>query len=229
MILVLLLPARCRNLKDYMVLAEKIKKMFHEEGIHSTTIQPEFVEFEDDDASASLDSVEDCILDCPSKDKEGCVANTCCGPSKQVTSIARALSTSIPKADGITGVQFQRKSSLSLPDIAQRTASPLEGVPPNWTTPDITILPSGTAERLPGTHSSSSVVLNVQGLDQSQPHRGGDQEGSQGEGVWLRVTVNQRNPESNSEGNGRSEHDRTAGVSSSHTVVIEDAHVDNSQ
>lgn len=76
--------ARCRNLKDYMVLAEKIKKMFHEEGIHSTTIQPEFVEFEDEGASASLDSAEDCILDCPSKDKDGCVANTCCGPSKQV-------------------------------------------------------------------------------------------------------------------------------------------------
>ncbi|KAK3865168.1 hypothetical protein Pcinc_029211 [Petrolisthes cinctipes] len=74
---------RCRNLKDYMVLAEKIKKMFHEEGIHSTTIQPEFVEFEDEGASASLDSAEDCILDCPSKDKDGCVANTCCGPSKQ--------------------------------------------------------------------------------------------------------------------------------------------------
>ncbi|ROT80583.1 Zinc/cadmium resistance protein [Penaeus vannamei] len=74
---------RCRNLKDYMVLAEKIKKMFHEEGIHSTTIQPEFVEYEDDGASASIDSAEDCILDCPSKDKDGCVANTCCGLSKQ--------------------------------------------------------------------------------------------------------------------------------------------------
>lgn len=209
-----------------MVLAEKIKKMFHEEGIHSTTIQPEFVEFEDDDASASLDSVEDCILDCPSKDKEGCVANTCCGPSKQVTSVPKALSTSIPQADGITGVQFQRKSSLSLPDITQRTASPLEGVPPNWTTPDITILPSGTAERLPGTHSSSSVVLTVQGLDQSLPHRGGDQEGSQG---GDGVTITHTNVESHSGGNATSEHDRMAGVPLSHTVVIEDAHVDNSQ
>lgn len=74
---------RCRNLKDYMVLAEKIKKMFHEEGIHSTTIQPEFVEFEDDNLSASIDSAEDCILDCPSKDKDICVAQTCCGASKQ--------------------------------------------------------------------------------------------------------------------------------------------------
>ncbi|XP_068244142.1 proton-coupled zinc antiporter SLC30A1 isoform X2 [Palaemon carinicauda] len=74
---------RCRNLKDYMVLAEKIKKMFHEEGIHSTTIQPEFVEFEDDNLSASIESAEDCILDCPSNDKDACAAQTCCGVSKQ--------------------------------------------------------------------------------------------------------------------------------------------------
>lgn len=215
-----------------MVLAEKIKKMFHEEGIHSTTIQPEFVEFEDDDASASLDSVEDCILDCPSKDKEGCVANTCCGPSKQVTSVPRALSTSIPKGEGIAGVQFQRKSSLSLPDITQRTASPLEGVPPKWTTPDITMLSSGTADRLASTHSSSSVVLNVQGLDQSLPHRGGGQEGSQG-GMGQGATVSQGSSESHTEGNRTIEDNRMAGVSashpSSHTVVIDDAHVDGSQ
>lgn len=74
---------RCRNLKDYMVLAEKIKKMFHEEGIHSTTIQPEFVEVEDDDASTSIHSTDDCILDCPTNDKDTCAPNTCCGPAKQ--------------------------------------------------------------------------------------------------------------------------------------------------
>ncbi|CAL4139106.1 unnamed protein product [Meganyctiphanes norvegica] len=75
---------RCRNLKDYMVLAEKIKKMFHEEGIHSTTIQPEFVELEDDDASTSIHSSDDCILDCPTNDKDNCAPNTCCGPAKQI-------------------------------------------------------------------------------------------------------------------------------------------------
>ncbi|KAL7633453.1 UNVERIFIED_CONTAM: hypothetical protein RMT77_016324 [Armadillidium vulgare] len=75
---------RCRNLKDYMVIAEKIKKMFHEEGIHSTTIQPEFVEIEHEESiTASIHSAEDCILDCPTSDKEGCAANTCCGPAKQ--------------------------------------------------------------------------------------------------------------------------------------------------
>ena len=34
----------CRNLSDYMNIAEKVKEFFHNEGIHSTTIQPEFVD-----------------------------------------------------------------------------------------------------------------------------------------------------------------------------------------
>ena len=35
---------RCQNLRDYMRIAEQVKNFFHDEGIHSTTIQPEFVE-----------------------------------------------------------------------------------------------------------------------------------------------------------------------------------------
>ena len=35
---------RCQNLRDYMVVAERVKTFFHNEGIHSTTIQPEFIE-----------------------------------------------------------------------------------------------------------------------------------------------------------------------------------------
>ena len=35
---------RCLNLRDYMRIAEEVKSFFHNEGIHSTTIQPEFVE-----------------------------------------------------------------------------------------------------------------------------------------------------------------------------------------
>lgn len=70
-----------------MVLAEKVKKMFHEEGIHSTTIQPEFVELEVE----SVNSDENCILDCPSTDKDDCAANTCCGPTaKQVKDVTAA-------------------------------------------------------------------------------------------------------------------------------------------
>lgn len=63
---------RCKNLQDYMQIAERVKEFFHNEGIHSTTIQPEFVqpEGQSDD--------KDCVLDCPSR--TNCVAQTCCGP-----------------------------------------------------------------------------------------------------------------------------------------------------
>ncbi|UYV78290.1 hypothetical protein LAZ67_16000864 [Cordylochernes scorpioides] len=33
----------CRDMADYMALASRIKEFFHNEGIHSTTIQPEFI------------------------------------------------------------------------------------------------------------------------------------------------------------------------------------------
>ena len=32
----------CHNTEEYMEIAAQIKKFFHEKGIHSTTIQPEF-------------------------------------------------------------------------------------------------------------------------------------------------------------------------------------------
>ena len=35
---------RCHNLHQYMAIAEQVKDFFHQEGIHSTTIQPEFID-----------------------------------------------------------------------------------------------------------------------------------------------------------------------------------------
>jgi len=70
---------RCRNLSDYMKIAEKVKEFFHNEGIHSTTIQPEFTEIPSDESASETES---CALDCPAKDRT-CAASTCCGPSKQ--------------------------------------------------------------------------------------------------------------------------------------------------
>ncbi|CDW51946.1 zinc transporter 1 [Trichuris trichiura] len=66
----------CRNLEDYMKIAEKVKEFFHREGIHSTTIQPEFVELAD--VKASQEKVS-CALECPGTKKE-CAPSTCCGP-----------------------------------------------------------------------------------------------------------------------------------------------------
>ncbi|KAK9496501.1 hypothetical protein O3M35_013198 [Rhynocoris fuscipes] len=72
---------RCRNLSEYMKIAENVKKFFHNEGIHSTTIQPEFIEVDNAPVDESRQN-EDCVLDCPKTDKP-CTFSTCCGPSKQ--------------------------------------------------------------------------------------------------------------------------------------------------
>lgn len=34
----------CHNLQEYMMIATQVKILFHERGIHSTTIQPEFID-----------------------------------------------------------------------------------------------------------------------------------------------------------------------------------------
>lgn len=81
---------RCRNLSEYMKIAEKVKEFFHNEGIHSTTIQPEFVEIENSntitDGVANINSngsQDCCALDCPTSD-EGCVRATCCQNNNKV-------------------------------------------------------------------------------------------------------------------------------------------------
>lgn len=58
----------CRSVAEYMSIANKVKDFFHNEGIHSTTIQPEFIE----------DPLElgNCVLEC-GEDKE-CEAQRCC-------------------------------------------------------------------------------------------------------------------------------------------------------
>lgn len=68
---------RCRNLVDYMHIAEKVKEFFHNEGIHSTTIQPEFVEI----MANFQEKEENCMLDCPAS--TNCISQTCCGPQKE--------------------------------------------------------------------------------------------------------------------------------------------------
>ena len=53
---------RCLNLSEYMKIAENVKEFFHNEGIHSTTIQPEFVDFHQQPADGNGN--EDCVLSC---------------------------------------------------------------------------------------------------------------------------------------------------------------------
>ena len=72
---------------DYMQIAEKVKEFFHNEGIHSTTIQPEFVEINEADLpliNGKLNRpMDNCALDCPpAQGPDSCLPNTCCGPQQ---------------------------------------------------------------------------------------------------------------------------------------------------
>lgn len=74
-----------------MKIAEKVKEFFHNEGIHSTTIQPEFIEIETANNILGTDGISNslngsnpqdcCALDCPITE-EGCVKATCCQNNK---------------------------------------------------------------------------------------------------------------------------------------------------
>jgi hypothetical protein len=91
----------CQTPDDYMKIANKIKRFFHDEGIHSTTIQPEFVE---EDLTK-----KECALACG--ETENCAAQKCCvddsGVRKRDVSQAVVTdSTDSPVLDGDpTGLQ----------------------------------------------------------------------------------------------------------------------------
>merc|ERR1712029_763017 len=101
---------RCLNLSEYMKVAENIKEFFHNNGIHSTTIQPEFLDCngyltgtgststEPDKRSDKIMNEQDCALTCP-KDQEkaepNCQASKCC-PDPQVLAAVDPKSRSEP-------------------------------------------------------------------------------------------------------------------------------------
>lgn len=70
---------QCKTLADYMAIANQLKEFFHNEGIHSTTIQPEFIEnprITDNNIDDIDENVitKDCILEC----NPDCADRMCC-------------------------------------------------------------------------------------------------------------------------------------------------------
>ncbi|KAL1110083.1 hypothetical protein AAG570_008161 [Ranatra chinensis] len=104
---------RCRNLSEYMKIAEKVKEFFHNEGIHSTTIQPEFVEVNVSTNAGGDGPNGDCVLDCPKTDKP-CTLSTCCGPSKA------GRETPSPGDTPYLCRQRNCSSTMSLPTVGGR-------------------------------------------------------------------------------------------------------------
>ncbi|XP_041661695.1 zinc transporter 1a [Cheilinus undulatus] len=84
---------KCHDPTSYMDVAKRIKDFFHDEGIHATTIQPEFVTF----SSESRDSL--CELSCRTQ----CAPKLCCGsgdkqgagPERKTSSDCRAAASAL--------------------------------------------------------------------------------------------------------------------------------------
>ncbi|GAU95565.1 hypothetical protein RvY_07164 [Ramazzottius varieornatus] len=76
---------RCHNLQEYMEVAVKVKQFFHNEGIHSTTIQPEFeenpLEAAGTSAISQLNTMSNCIIPCPPDLAKNCSTSVCCRPT----------------------------------------------------------------------------------------------------------------------------------------------------
>ena len=108
---------RCQTLGDYMAIANKLKEFFHDEGIHSTTIQPEFIDDQDPSVlTNSCDYIIDnngCVLEC----KKDCIERTCCGTiTKHDTSTDSGMDmpvgssgsgTPVPPPDSATEIELE--------------------------------------------------------------------------------------------------------------------------
>ncbi|KAM6459673.1 proton-coupled zinc antiporter SLC30A1 [Liasis olivaceus] len=78
---------KCKDPESYMKVAKDIKEIFHDEGIHATTIQPEFA------VVSSDDGVSKCELPCRTQ----CALKQCCGSVEKATAkkIEKSPSVSI--------------------------------------------------------------------------------------------------------------------------------------
>lgn len=100
---------KCHDPTSYMDVAKRIKDFFHDEGIHATTIQPEFVTF-NSESSASL-----CELSCRTQ----CAPKLCCGAGdKPAVAAATAAAAGSEKRLSIEG---RAAGSSSLEVISEAT------------------------------------------------------------------------------------------------------------
>lgn len=116
---------KCHDPTSYMEVAKRIKDFFHDEGIHATTIQPEFVTFN----SESRDSL--CELSCRTQ----CAPKLCCGSadkpdkkagsdSKTATSASSALEVISETSEQAAAVQVRPRSDAEV-TVAREVESSL--------------------------------------------------------------------------------------------------------
>ena len=102
-------------------VAENIKEFFHNEGIHSTTIQPEFVDYQPTDGNG-----EDCVLICPkgpgALPAPNCEASKCCKPPTTSNGNLKRSSRSAQN----TPTTGRRPTSFTEQEVASISSSQLQ-------------------------------------------------------------------------------------------------------
>ncbi|KAH0622724.1 hypothetical protein JD844_025270 [Phrynosoma platyrhinos] len=79
---------KCKDPETYMKVAKDIKEIFHDEGIHATTIQPEFAIV---DSDVGFEAVGKCEFPCRTQ----CALKQCCGAAEKTTAKKTEKSPSI--------------------------------------------------------------------------------------------------------------------------------------
>lgn len=79
---------KCQDPAAYMDVAKRIKDCFHDEGIHATTVQPEFVTV-NSESRASL-----CELSCRTQ----CAPKLCCGSAEESNASAAAATAAVARS-----------------------------------------------------------------------------------------------------------------------------------
>nr|XP_046229452.1 zinc transporter 1a [Scatophagus argus] len=98
---------KCHDPTSYMEVAKRIKDFFHDEGIHATTIQPEFVTFN----SESRDSL--CELSCRTQ----CAPKLCCGSTEKQNTGCDKKASSHCKAGASSGLEVITETSEQVATI----------------------------------------------------------------------------------------------------------------
>ncbi|XP_070584570.1 calcium/manganese antiporter SLC30A10 [Erythrolamprus reginae] len=98
------LHVKCHSTSDYPVISYKIREVFHEEGIHSVTIQPEYL---DHNCHKVL-----CSTPCISR---SCDPQLCCNQKDALLSQMNGYSETIGSFSPSLKKVFQKKDSIEIP------------------------------------------------------------------------------------------------------------------
>lgn len=119
---------KCHDPTSYMDVAKRIKDFFHDEGIHATTIQPEFVTV-NSESSASLCELS-CRTQCAPKlccgaaDKQGVAGTGPAGEGKVLAASAMEVISETPEGAAGAGASVLEQAAAAVVQVVPRTPEP---------------------------------------------------------------------------------------------------------